>query len=374
MDLNELRDKIDAADEQILKLFADRMEICRQVADYKKENGISIMQSGRENQILDKIRANSPESLKDGAAVLFQNIMDISKSLQSLEMVKSVPVPVTGGFYPDEKKNIKISCQGTAGSYSEAACKKLFASGTVMFEPGFEDVFEAVESGKAEYGILPIQNSTIGSVSETYALMEKHDVYINALVRVEITHCLAAKKGSVKSDISCVYSKEEALSQCGVFLKQNGYECRQYANTAMSAEYVANGGDKTAACICSEECASLYGLEILDNKIADAYPNYTRFICFSKDFTSSGQSDTISVCLSIPHKKGSLYRLLTKFAVSGLNLSKIENKSVAGSDFEVIFYLDFDGRYSDPKVQALLNDLSGELSYFRFLGNFYEVI
>lgn len=372
MDLNELRQKIDIADEQILKLFIERMDVCRQVAEYKKANNLSVMQGGREQQILDKVRENSPESLQDGSAVLFQNIMDISKSLQSLEMAKTKPIPETVGFNPQNAK--KIACQGTAGSYSEAACKKLFGNSPAQFYPAFEDVFKAVESGEVEYGILPIQNSTIGSVSETYDLMAKHDFYINALIRVEITHCLAAKKGTKLTDITHVYSKEEALSQCSEYLKKNKLECRQYANTAMSAELVANSPDTSVACICSESCAHLYELEIIDSRIADAYPNYTRFICFSKTLTTPEKADTISVCLSIPHVQGSLYRLLTKFAVSGLNLMKIESKSVAGSDFEVNFYLDFNGKYHDSKVQALLNDLQGELSYFRFLGSFYEVM
>lgn len=372
MDLNELRTKIDETDEQILKLFIQRMDICRQVAEYKKANNIAVLQGGREEQILCKVRTDSPYNLKDGSVVLFQNIMDISKSLQSLEIAKSATFSEAVDFHP-EKAGI-IACQGTIGSYSESAAIKLFGNKEKRFYTEFDDVFKAVESGEAEYGILPIQNSTIGSVSETYDLMAKHDFFINALVRVEITHCIAAKKGCALSNINKVYSKQEALSQCSGFLKKNGFEGIPYANTALSAEMVAGSVDDSVACVCSESCAELYGLEILNYNIADAAPNFTRFICFSKSLTTSVRADTISVSVSIPHVKGSLYRLLTKFAVSGLNLVKIENKSIAGSDFEVIFYLDFSGSYSDPKVQAMLSDLRNELTYFRFLGSFYELI
>ena len=371
MDLKELREKIDILDEQMLQLFIERMDICRMVADYKKANNVSVMQGGREQEILDRIQENSPENLKSGSSVLFQNIMDISKMLQSLEISKDKELPVMTEFIPKNAK--KIACQGITGSYSEKACKVLFEDKDVSFYPAFEDVFNAVSSGEVDFGILPIENSTIGSVTETYDLMAKHKFYINSLIRVEITHCIAAKKGAVLSDIKYVYSKEEALSQCSSFLKENGLEARHYANTALAAQMVADSEDFSSACICAESCAKLYGLEILSEKIADAYPNYTRFICFSNNLTSTTQADTLSVCISIPHTKGSLYRILTKFAVSGLNLMKIENKSIAGSDFEVIFYLDFNGKYDDPRVQALLTDLQGELSMFRLLGYFNEL-
>ncbi len=371
MDLKDLREKIDVLDEQMLSLFIERMDVCKQVADYKKANKVSVMQGGREQEILDRVKNNSPENLKSGSAVLFQNIMDISKILQSLEISKEKELPQMSEFIPANAK--KIACQGTKGSYSEKACQRLFGDKDVSFYPAFEDVFKAVENGDVEYGILPIENSTIGSVSETYDLMAKHEFYINSLIRVEITHCLAAKKGSTLDGIKSVYSKEEALSQCSEFLKENSLECRQYANTALAAEMVAKSDDFSCGCICAESCAELYGLEILSKMVADAYPNYTRFICFSKGLTTTEDADTISVCISIPHTKGSLYRVLTKFAVSGLNLMKIENKSIAGSDFEVIFYLDFNGKYSDSAVQALLTDLQGELSMFRLLGNFSEL-
>ncbi len=372
MDLNELRSRIDIIDSEILKLFTDRMEVCRAVAEYKKKNDLPVMQGGREKQVIERVRANAPEDLKDGAAMLFQNIMDISKCIQNMEMAHDTKLSSPKPFVPQNAGT--IACQGTAGAYSEAACKKLFGDKPAVFYNAFEDVFNAVETGKADFGLLPLENSTIGNISETYDLMSKHNFNICSLVRVEITHCLAAAKGASHRTIKYVYSKEEALAQCSGFIKEHGLIRREYANTALSAELVKERNDPEIACICSKSCAELYGLEIIDQRIADAYPNYTRFICFSKEYISPADADTITVCVTIPNIPGSLYRMLTKFYAAGLNLSKIESKNIAGSDFEVMFYLDFKGSCSDPKVIALLNDLENEMSFFRFLGSFKEVM
>lgn len=372
MDLNELRNQIDNIDSKILELFSERMEVCRSVADYKKEHNLPVMQGGREKQVIDRVRANAPEGLEDGAAMLFQNIMDISKCIQNMEIEHDTKLSSPKPFVPENAG--KIACQGTAGAYSEAACKKLFGSKPAVFYNRFEDVFTAVETGEADFGILPLENSTIGNISETYDLMSRHSFNICSLVRVEITHCLAAVKGASMETIKRVYSKEEALSQCSEFIRKNGLMRREYANTALSAEYVSEKNDPSIACICSKSCAELYGLEIVSDRIADAYPNYTRFICFSKDYISPEDADTITVCVAIPNTPGSLYRMLTKFYAAGLNLTKIESKNIAGSDFEVMFYLDFRGSCQDPKVVALLHDLENEMSFFRFLGSFKEVM
>lgn len=370
MDLSTLRNRIDVIDSEILKLFIERMDICRQVGEYKKTHDLPVMQGGREQQIIDNIRANSPDDLKDGAAVLFQNIMDISKSIQNIGMAADKKREYSS--FSVEKAG-KIACQGTDGAYSAIACKKLFGDKPSVFYRSFEDVFDAVESGECEYGLLPLENSTIGSITETYELMGRRQFFINSLVRVEITHCLAAKKGTKLSEVKKVYSKNEALSQCSKFLKDSGFETYDFANTALSAEFVSNSSEPIA-CICSESCAELLGLEFLSRNIADAQPNYTRFICFSKNLTVNSDSDIVSVLLTIPHTKGALNRLLTKFSVNGINLTKIESKSIAGSDFEFMFFLDFVGNCLDAKVTALLDDLKKEMSSFRLLGNFREML
>lgn len=370
MDLKDLRNQIDKTDDRILALFSERMEICRQVAEYKKEHGLSVLQSEREKELLDRIRSIAPQNQKDGAAVLFTNIMDISKSLQRQEVDSEFHLKGEE-FIPSS--SCSVSCQGVSGSYQEEAARKLFGNAEVSFHTTWRDVFSAVESGETDFGILPIQNSTAGSVSETYDLMRKYELYIAARTQIEITHCLAAKEETELSQISEVYSHEQALSQCSEFIAENEFRKRPYLNTAAAAKLVLESSEPIAA-ICSEHCAKQYGLKIIRKNIADVSPNYTRFICLSRKFYQPKTAGTVSVCLAIPNVKGSLYRLLTKFAVNNLNLTHLESKPVSDGSFDILFYLDFEGDLKDKNTAGLLNELKDELPYFKFLGSYPDIL
>lgn len=369
MDLNALRDEIDSLDKEILKAFEKRMELCRNVALYKKANGMQIFQSQREKEIIKRVRAESPEELKGATTALFTEIMDISKCLQQQTLLKGreflEPVPLnmsSGGM---------VGCQGTSGSNSETAARKLFPENEISFYSEFEDVFRAVEKGEIEYGIIPIHNSTAGSVTQNYDLIRKYNVFIARTVKVEITNCLAAKKGIAFEDIKKVYSHPQALKQCSVYLRESGFEPVESKNTATAAKYVSESNCPCGA-ICSENCARLYGLNILKRNISNVIPNYTRFICITKNFRLSEDAKTISVTLEIPNIKGSLYRLLTKFFVNDMDLEKIESRPIADGSFDVRFFLDFAGNVGDDKVKSLLVELTDELYDFKFLGNFSE--
>ncbi|MGN0606576.1 MAG: bifunctional chorismate mutase/prephenate dehydratase [Oscillospiraceae bacterium] len=371
MDLNELRCEIDKLDSQILDIFEKRMELCKQVAVYKKENNMPVMQGNREQQIIDNVKKKSPEYLEEGAAALFFSIMDISKSLQQYEIYKNIPFRKSTPFKPQNAKN--IICQGVEGANSEEAAVKLFGDDkNIIFCSDFNDVFNAVENNEADFGVLPILNSTAGSVTQTYDLMKKHSFYINSSVDIEICHCLAVKKGTAKEDITAVYSHPHALSQCSEFIRKNDFKTVSYINTATSARYVSES-DECIAAICSERCAALYGLEIIERNIADTYPNYTKFICISKDFIRPDDADTVSVMITLPHKTGSLYRLLEKFFVSGLNLKKIESRPIADGSFNVVFYMDFEGNVDNEKVSSLITEMCDTYEDFRFLGNFKKI-
>lgn len=372
MNLDEMRNEINDIDGRLLELFLKRMDICKNVALYKKENGLPVMQSGREQQIIERVRSGSPENMADAAQVFFTEIMDISKCLQSEELTRGSVYPKPEVFRPEEAQ--VVACQGTAGAYSEAACVKLFGENKpIRFMNNFKDVVGLVESGRADYGILPLENSTVGSVEETYNLMAAHDFYINSIVRVEITHCMAVKRGTDIKNVCRVFSKKEALAQCTSYIRSKGFEPVEYLNTALAAEMVKNSTDDTIGCICSKKCAEMNGLEIVCEHAADAYPNFTRFICFSKHFAVPEGADTISVSFSVPHTPGGLYRTLTKFSVNGMNMKKLVSKMLAGKDFEAVMFLDFDGSYENRKVAAFLDDLSSGMNYFKFLGNFKEI-
>ncbi len=369
-DLQSLRNSIDDIDEDLLSLFLERMELCRGVANYKKEHHMAVFQGGREQQVIDRIKKlTGDERLENGTAALFTTIMDISKILQNRKILSDIPE--LEHTVPDFTAAKRIGCQGTSGANSETAARMIFGDKDITFYPTFEEVFAAVQSGELDYGVLPIHNSTAGSVDSTYDLMAKYSVFVVKQVCVEIDHCLAARTDIPVSEIECVYSHPQALSQCSDFIGMNDLRTGEYSNTAVAAEMVMNdtSGRKIAA-ICSRECAERLGMKIIAEKIADCLVNRTQFVCVSKNMQVMPDSDTVSVMLKIPHTEGSLYRLLTKFYVNGMNLLRIENRPVRDGSFEVMFYLDFSGKITDPTVRALLRDLDENLEYFRCLGTF----
>ncbi|MCH5324860.1 MAG: chorismate mutase [Eubacterium sp.] len=374
MDLSKIRQEIDSIDDEMLRLFLRRMELCVDVARYKKEKGLPVFQEKREEAILQRISDNSPEGLAEGSRLLYTNIMEISKCLQR----RMLSQPQDIGISAPESGDVVIACPGTAGSNTEKACKKLFGGSELKFFPDFADVFEAVQNGSADYGVLPIENSTAGEVDQTYTLLAEYDFYICKSTQVTIDHCLAAKKGG---NITKIYSHEQALMQCSRFIKNSGAEPVPYKNTALAAEMVANSDEDGIAAICSEDCARLYGLEILERRIADNPDNTTRFICVSKKNEVSDGADIISISLSVPHTAGALYRLLTRFYFYGLNLTRIQSApvpkkalNIKTEAFDVIFYLDFEGSVKNPDVVRLLSNLEKEMKYFRYLGNYNHII
>lgn len=371
MDLQDLRKQINEIDDEILQLFVKRMGICLDVAQYKIDNNLPVFQTDREKAIIDKVREKSPDWLENSSEILFTTIMDISKS-QQYQRVFDGSGKMDYEEFDKVYGSVAVACPGTQGSYSHIAATKIFPDGSPVFFEDFEDVFKAVVKGEADFGIMPIQNSTAGSVHQAYNLLKKYNCHIAASTKVKVSHCLAVKPETDFSQIKKVFSHEQALAQCSDFLKDNGFVCEKYSNTALAAEFVKESNEPYAA-ICSEECADRLGLKIISDSIINESDNYTRFILLSKNVYSSADANIISVSLSLSHTKSSLYRLLTKFSVAGLNLLRIESRPIASKDFDVVFYLDFEGTIENPEVSKLVAQLESELSYFKFLGNYKEI-
>lgn len=373
MDLDLLRKEIDKIDDELIELLVKRSELACDVAKYKKENNMEVFQQGREQFILDRVSEKVPDEMKSSAAIIFQTIMDLSKCRQSylLTAMRDFKIHKHMSGRPS-------AATVTKGSYSAVACEKLFEGKCdVKYVRHFEDVFEAVEKGEVDYGVLPIVNSTAGDVSDTYDLMGKHNFYICKTTDIHITHVLAAKKGTKLSDIKNVFSHEMALKQCSGFMNENGFTGIEASTTAKGAQIVAKTDETDCAAICSAMCAEMNGLEILAENIADIKDNYTRFILISNRLEVSENASVISLSLTLPHTPGSLYRLLTRFSYCGLNLLRIESKpmpsnfaDVKSDAFDFIFYLDFEGNIRNRAVVKLLNNLETEMKYYRFLGNY----
>ena len=380
INLDNLRNQIDDIDTQITELFKKRMETALEVAKYKKENGIPVLNDRREKEVLHKVSEQIGEPFDGYARLLFNTIFDASRSCQNNYLARrsdlaeriSASLEATADIFP---KKAVVACQGVAGSHSTAATEKLFEVPSIMYFNSFEGVFNAVEKGLCKYGILPIENSSYGSVGSVYDLMQNYNFHIVKSIRLRISHNLMAKPGTSLSDIKEIFSHEQAIGQCGEFLKGlNGVKVTVCENTALAAKMVADSDRTDVAAISSMECLELYGLELLKKSIQTTDNNYTRFICISKKMEIYPGANRMSLILSLPHRPRSLYHTIAKFSALGVNLTKLESRPIPGSDFEFMFYFDLEASVYSPELINLLSELESQPETFVFLGCYTETI
>ena len=374
-DLSEIRVEIDEIDNQLIDLFKRRMNCAKEVGCYKKEHGIPVLNQKREDEILDSVFEKGGE-YGAAARLLFANIMELSRALQHniIGSGQALREEITHAREMPPTDGITVAYQGIKGANSYEAAQKLFPKADLCSLKTFEDVFEAVDKGRAAFGVLPVENSTAGSVSAVYDLILKHRFYIVGALDRHIEHCLGGLKQSTLDDIEIVWSHPQALSQCEGYITSRNLTAVSKANTAVAARDVAHEKRLNVAAICTPAAAKEYGLQILDRDLQDNPFNTTRFIVISKELTITGDANKISICFSLPHVKGSLYNLLCRFNSLGLNLTKIESRPANGKDFEYVFYLDFTGSVRSDNVIDLLCQLSEELPEFSFLGNYQETV
>lgn len=378
MNLEECRKKIDHIDDQMAELFKERMYLATDVARYKKENGLNVLNREREREILDRMTEKNGEELAIYTKVFFNTLFDLSRSAQvklvaqetALEKKIRAAIVKTAPLFPQKAV---VACQGVEGSYSQQICDKMFALPSIMYFSNFESVFNAVDKGLCKYGILPIENSSYGSVNEVYDLMKKYRFSIVRSSKLKINHSLLANEGARLEDIREIYTHEQALGQCSDFMNAHKeIRFKSCENTAVAAKRVAESGRKDLAAISSMACARLYGLSPLQHDIQNSDDNYTRFICIGKELQIFPGANKISLMMAIPHTPGSLYQTVAKFASLGLNICKIESRPILGTDFAFMFYFDIDASVYAPEVLQFLGDLKGYCDPFVFLGAYSE--
>ena len=380
MDLNELRQEIDQIDDQLVRLFCQRMAVSAKVADYKRENNLPIFHPGRERAILQKVADKAGPEMSNYTRVLYSMLFELSRSYQAKR--NDVPSPL----YQQISRSIEstpklfpqtpiVACQGVEGAYSQIACEKIFKSPFIMYFKNFEAVFTAIEQGMCQYGILPIENSTAGSVTKVYDLMIRHNFSIVRTFRLKVDHNLLAKPGAKLSDIKTIYSHEQAINQCADFLQTlPGVNVIPVANTALASEMVSQSETNDVAALSSRFCAELYGLSCLASSVQDAGNNRTRFICISKNLEVYPGSDKTSIMMILPHKPGALYKVLARLYTLGINVTKLESRPLPDREFEFMFYFDLETSiYSEEFIQLMceLDDLCEE---FKYLGSYSEVV
>ena len=380
MELKDIRDQIDSIDDELVKLFVKRMNLSAQVADYKKANNLPIYVPARERDILQDVAQKAGPEMANYARVLYSMIFELSRSYQSKRNSEITPLyqSITHSIESTEKlfpQAPMVACQGVEGAYSQIACEKIFKSPMIMYFKNFDGVFNAIDKGLCQYGILPIENSTAGSVKKVYDLMIHHNFSIVRTFRMKVDHNLIARPGVKISEINEIYSHEQAISQCGDFLKNHpDVKVIPVENTAVAANIVAQSARTDIAAIASHACEELYGLKSLADSIQDAGNNRTRFICISKNLEIYPGSDKTSIMMVLSHKPGALYKVLARMYVLGINVIKLESRPIPDRDFEFMFYFDLETSiYSEEFVQLMceLDDLCEE---FKYLGSYTEVV
>lgn len=377
MELSEIRKRIDEIDDKLLPLFLERMEMSAKVAEYKKANSLPILNKGREREILAEVAEKSGD-MEQYAHRLYSAIFELSRAYQQNLMAgdSNIRKEIEKGLKHSNKlfpQTGRIACQGVEGAYGQMAADKMFPRGNLTFFKSFEAVFDAVSSGLCDYGVIPIENSSNGSVRAIYELLRTKKVKIVRSERICVRHELLAKPGTKLSDITEIRSHEQALGQCSKFLKSLGDKVKivPCENTAVAARYVSMAGENVAA-IASHSAGKLYGLEPIAESIQDSDNNYTRFICIAKDMEIYSGADRISLILGCEHKPGALYEILATFAAAEINLNKLESCPMVGHDFEFIFFFELQASVLDERTVAVLETLEKCTEGMVFLGNYSE--
>ncbi len=380
MDLNDYRQQIDEIDDELVRLFCARMDVAAKIANYKRENNLPILHPGRERAKLQDVAQKAGSDMSNYTRVLYSMLFELSRSYQSKCTNTATPlynaithaIEDTPRLFPQQAM---VACQGVEGAYSQIACEKIFKNPFIMYFKSFEGVFNAIDQGLCQYGILPIENSTAGSVNKVYDLMIRHNFSIVRTFRMKVDHNLLANKGAKLENIKEIYSHEQAINQCSEFLQSlKGVTILPVANTAVAAKMVAESRRTDVAALSSRGCAELYNLSNLAASIQDKGNNHTRFICISKNLEIYPGSDKTSIMMILPHRPGSLYRVLARLYTLGINVTKLESRPIPDREFEFMFYFDLETSiYSEEFVQLMceLDDLCEE---FKYLGSYTEVV
>ncbi len=380
LDLNEIRKEINATDKEIVEQFIRRMNLAADVAEYKKQHNLPVLDAARERELLAKIADMAGEEFEKYALILYHAMMDVSKSYQHTKLSPEsqiyneiqTAIDNTDKIFP---KKAQVACQGVEGAYSQIAAERFFELPSINYYSSFNGVFSAIERGECRYGVLPIENSTAGSVKKVYELMIRHNFHIVRSLRLKIDHNLLVRRGVKLENIKEIVSHEQAINQCSAFLNSlEGVKITVCENTAMAARFVAQSGREDIAALSSRACAELYGLENIAPSVQDMGNNYTRFICISKQPEVYPGADKCSIMLVTPNRPGMLYNVLSCFNALGINMTKLESAPIPERDFESMFYFDFSVSVYSDDLKQLLCELEARSERFRFLGAYSEII
>lgn len=374
MDLQEIRKEIDKIDTQIVELFEKRMELTEKVAEYKAKNGKQIFDRIREEQKINIVKEMvKTEFNKKAITELFTQIMSISRKLQysfisrdsilsMFQIVEKLPID----------KNTKVVYFGVPGTHTQQAMEEYFGEQVKAINAlTFREVMQMVREKKADYGILPIENSSTGGIDDSYDLLVEFDNYIIGEHYLKIKQSLLGLEGAKIENLTTIYSHVQGLLQCSKFLEAHpnikAIECN---STAEAAKKVAIEKNNKHAAIAGIKAAQCYGLNVLRETLNHESGNSTRFIIITNQPVYQKDANKVSICFTLPHESGTLYNMLSHFIFNNLNMTKIESRPISGKNWEYRFFVDFEGNLQDAGVRNAINGIKEESSSLRILGNF----
>ena len=381
MSIENYRAEIDSIDKELVELFVKRMNVAKEIAQFKKESGKAVCDTERERKLLAKVEESAGEEFGDYTRRLYSSILELSRNYQSKSIAPKSglsgaivnAIEKTNPLFPEKAV---VACQGVEGAHSSAACQKIFEKPSLMYCQSFEAVFQAVKSGLCAYGVVPLENSSAGSVTQVYNLMSEYNFSIVRSTKMQIKHNLLAKKGTKLEDVKEIISHPQALGQSSDFLSALGKDVKitECENTAIAAQMVSESDRCDIAAIASELCASQYNLEIIKAGVQNTKNNYTRFICFAKNLEIYPGADRTSLLIKTPHRAGALYNVIANFYALGINIIKLESRPIPESDFEFMFYFDIDVSVYSEKLPAILDLLEYSLGEqnIKYLGSYRE--
>ena len=364
--LNRLRNKIDVIDKQMLKLFEKRMDVAKKVGAYKKQHGLPIFVPEREQAVIQsRVAALKNPEYCDLTVDFFADLMALSRRLQQKGSDKA---PV---FAP-AVKNPRVAYLGIPGSNSSEALLEMFSDASeAISAESFDGIFNLLSGDRADYGVLPIENSSTGAITDVLDLLYKNNLYIVGEAFLKIHFVLAAPKGATLSGIRKVYSHPQGFLQCSDFINSlNEIEKIPLSSTADSALFVAKEMDIEKAAIVSPKAAELYGLVPLAENTETIKGNTTRFIAVAKQMEECPHADKISISFTLRHESGSLCKVLSAFSRHGLNLLYIESRPLPGRNFEYMFFTDFSGSLNTNAVEKAIEEIKSLSSSLQILGNY----
>lgn len=350
--LEEARNQIDTIDQEMAHLFEQRLQVVESVIQYKIEHSLPILDTARENQVIEKnSKYIQNENYLNYYVDFIHHLMKISKEHQHHLSNQDI-----------------IGFQGTEGAFSHIALSRLFPQQKTKAYPSFEDVFKALEHGDISKAVLPFENSYTGEVGEVFDLLYQYDVKISSIYDLKIEHHLLGLKEAKLSEITDVYSHEQALNQCKHFLSTKAFKIHEFANTALAAKHISEKNDRSCAAIASLETAERYGLEPLVRNIQTSSDNTTRFIVLSKKAEQNG--NRLSFMFTVDHQAGSLAKVISAISKHGFNMENIKSRAVHHQAWKYYFYVEIQGSHQELITSNLLEDFKRYCQDYKYLGNY----